>query len=348
MCSSGTTGSPKGVCKSHRQVITQIYSIWDLSSTKQLVIFNFSTLYWISGVFFLIIGSLYGQKRVITQEVFSPKKFVDIVNRHKVSVFMSAPSAMAQFHQSADAKSLDFLEYLFMGGAIVSKALCEAIQPFLPNGVVKTGYGTTEVDLSAESYYFSRIGSVGSVAPNVQLKIIDEKGENLGPNEQGEICTKTPVMFSGYFKDPEKTAEATKDGWVYSGDIGYFDDDGFLFIVDRKKDMLKFNNFQVYPAELEKIINTVEGVIDSCVVGVFEENQGNDLIFAFVEKSSAATDLTEKAIEDLVNAKVIDAKRLRGGVHFVESLPMTHSGKLQRNVVKNFAKIIYHANAKQR
>lgn len=354
ICSSGTTGLPKGICKSHSQIVNQIYHYWNRKSHKQEVIFGFSTLYWLSGVLYLIIGTLYGGKRVITTKPFNPDLMIDILDRFQVNTCMSAPSAVVAILQSQKLKPFESLETFKIGGSIVSKSLCEAIKMYLPNGDAHSIYGMTEVDMTSGTFNSQRYGSVGQLAGNVKIKIIDEAENKLGPNEQGEICFKTLVLFLGYFNDLEKTRETVKDGWVHSGDIGYFDDDGFLFIVDRKKDLLKFNNYQVrsvclkyslntmkiqqvYPSELESIINQIHGVVDSCVVGVFEENKGNDLIYAFVVKDPTRSHLTEEFIKDYVESKVIDAKKLRGGVHFLSVFPMTPSGKIQRTVIKEIA-----------
>jgi 4-coumarate--CoA ligase len=315
--------------------------MWSIKSKEQEVLFNFSTLYWATGFIFLITGTLYGCKRVITTRTFAPELMIDIIDRFKVTTTLSPPSAIASLVHSSQMRPLKSLEHFMASGSIVSKSLCESMQPFIPNGAISTVYGTSEGDFLAVCFGFTRFGSVGKPSTNVQIRLIDEEGNNLGPNQEGEICFKTPVTFSGYLDDPEKTKESVKDDWVFSGDLGYFDDEGFLFIVDRKKDMLKFNNFQVYPSELEEIINGIDGVVNSCVVGIFEEDKGNDLIFAFVIKDLQKLELKQEDIVTYVNTKVIDAKRLRGGVHFIESLPMTPSGKILRRKVKEIAKEMY-------
>jgi 4-coumarate--CoA ligase len=338
LCSSGTTGSPKGVCKSHSQIIVQLAKMWDVKSVEQEVMFNYSTLHWLSGFFFLMIGTLYGAKRVITTEFFIADSFLNIVDRFKVSTFLAPPSSITILLQSKNLKPMESIEILMAGGSVVSKSLSDSIKPFIPNGNIYVLYGSTEVDFLTTSFKSQRYGSTGKASFNAEIKIIDDDGRKLGPNQTGEICSKTPITFSGYFDDPEKTKECfDADGWIYSGDIGYFDDDGFLFIVDRKKDMLKFNNFQVCPSELEEMIDGIEGVISSCVVGVLDQNTGNDLIFAFVIKNSSNKKLTEEKILNHVQEKVIDAKKLRGGVHFVESFPLTSTGKIQKSEVKNMA-----------
>lgn len=318
--------------------------MWNLKSKDQEVLFSFSTLYWATGLIYLLTGTLYGAKRVITTKTFDPDLLIEIIDHFKVTTFFSPPSAVALLIHSKFLRPLKSLEIFMVGGSVVSKNLCESIRPFIPNGNIFPVYGTSEGDFLADSFNFNRFGSVGKPTMNVQIKIINEDEKNLGPNEEGEICYKTPVTFSGYFGDPEKSKESVKNDWVYSGDIGYFDDEGFLFIIDRKKDMLKFNNFQVYPSELESIINEIDGVISSCVVGVLEEDKGNDLVYAFVIKDPLKCQLNENEIVTYVNSKVIHAKHLRGGVHFVDNLPMTPSGKIQSRNVRKIAQEIYERN----
>lgn len=147
------------------------------------------------------------------------------------------------------------------------------------------------------------------------------------------------MMFDGYFNDPELTKSAFDlEGWCYTGDVGYFDDDGAIFVVDRVKHMLKFSHIIITPLEIESIINEIEGVISSCVVGVYEE--GNDIIFAFVIKDEKV-ELSEKFIENYVNEKVIDVKRIRGGVHFVKEFPLTPTGKVKNRELRETAEKIY-------
>lgn len=178
------------------------------------------------------------------------------------------------------------------------------------------------------------------IFPNVQMKILDDVNVRLGPNETDEIHVKSFYLMLGYFQQEEKTREAFDDeGWMRMGDLGFFDDEGFLHITGRKKETMKFNNFQVLPAELEELINSIDGVEGSSVLGVLDENLGNDIIFAFVKKSSNSN-VNEQDIVDFVHGKVIDAKKIRGGVHFVDSFPLTPSGKVKKNELKKVAEKI--------
>jgi 4-coumarate--CoA ligase len=289
----------------------------------------------VSGIFFLIIGVLNGMKRVITRRAFDVDLMIDIFKKYEVSTFLTAPYAIVQLLAKKDLQPLRSIRALLIGGAMVSKSVSQAIKLLIPNGKVHVAYGTTEVDFL----------SLDKIIPNVQLKVVDENFKNLGPNQQGEICAKVSVNFSGYIDDAEKTEAAFRDGWYLTGDIGYLDEHGHVYIVDRKKDMLKYNNYQVYPADIESLINQIEGVYDSCVVGVLDKNKGNDMIYAFVQRYQSQCEVTAERIMKYVHNQVIDAKKLRGGVHFIEKLPTTPSGKVQRNEVKKLAEKIHETRA---
>jgi 4-coumarate--CoA ligase len=341
LSSSGTTGTPKGVCKSHRQHI-ELHRMWESKVDYQEVNFNFSSIFWVTGVANLIIMSLYGGKRVITTQPFNPKLYVEMIQKYEATICVFPPALLMAFLASNALKPMESIRMFIITGTIVSKALCEAMKPFLSNALICPMYGISEGDGICDSSDERRFGSCGKPSPNTELKIIDEVGNKLGPNQHGEICFKTAVLFSGYFDDPERTKEAfDKDGWVYSGDLGYFDDDGFLYIVDRVKDLLKFAGYHIYPSEIEAIINEVKGVRNSCVVGVYDEKSANDFAFAFVMKDPSNDKLIEDDILNHVHSKVMDAKKIRGGVHFIDAFPMTSSGKIKRVEVKKIAEKIW-------
>lgn len=244
LCSSGTTGTSKGICKSHKQVIKQLIPTWNVNMKTREVYFNFSTLFWLSGFAFLVTATLYGGKRVITTKEFSADLMIAICDHYKVTTFMCLPVILVKLLQCKNFKPLNSLEVCLVGGSVVSKNLCKAIKPYLPNDCFPV-YGTSEGDFLSSSFGVQRYGSNGQLLPNVQMKILDEVGKRLGPNEKGEICYKTPVLFSGYFDGPAETNATITNGWVHSGDIGYFDEDGFLFVVDRKTEILIFDGVLV-------------------------------------------------------------------------------------------------------
>lgn len=331
--SSGTSGVSKGIMKSHRQFLEQISLYWRKNYTEREIIFDFATLYWVSSFDFFIIATLYG-KRVITSKRFSPQTLIDICNGYKVTAIYITTYRALKLLNYEKLVPLTTLQFLMAGGAPVPKDFCEAFAPYLPNGRLVADYGSSEVDWIAITFDGVRKGY--SLLPNNYVKILSD-GKKVGPNQIGEICVKPTALFSGYFGDATQYSDAILDKeWMLTGDLGYFDDDKYLFVVDRKKDLIKYEGHHIYPSELERIINTCEGVLLSVVCGV--QQDGNDIIMAIVVKDPKCVDLTEEVIENFVNDRVDDVRRIRGGVHFVESFPMTITGKVKRVAVKDIAK----------
>ncbi|KAL7025586.1 hypothetical protein ACKWTF_013549 [Chironomus riparius] len=221
----------------------------------------------------------------------------------------------------------------------VASSLCEKFESFVPNGILINGYACTEEGIITINNSGCNYGSPGRVFDNVDLKVIEYNGRSANAYIHGEIYCKIPFQFTEYFNEPQKTAEAFEDQWFKTGDVGYFDDDGYVFIVDRKKEMLKYNGYQITSTEIECIINKINGVSTSCVVGVPELNTGSDIIHAFVIIEKEAS-LDENFILNHVNDKVIDPKRIRGGVHIVNAFPLGMTGKVDRIKVRNMAKKI--------
>lgn len=174
--------------------------------------------------------------------------------------------------------------------------------------------------------------------PGTYAKVIDtETGKPLGPYQRGELCFKGDCIMKGYIGD-KKATESTidKSGWLHTGDIGYYDDDFEFFIVDRIKELIKYKGFQVPPAEIEALLLTHPKIKDAAVIGVPDEECG-ELPLAFVVKQTEGN-LTEKEVIDFIAKKASPAKRLRGGVRFVDEIPKNPSGKILRRHLRDFVK----------
>lgn len=167
-------------------------------------------------------------------------------------------------------------------------------------------------------------------------QIIDADGNKVGPGVHGEICIKDDPPFSGYHADPKKTLEAVKDGWFHSSDIGYFDEENRLRYVDRKVEIMNYEGYYIIPHEMESLINEIEGVVNSAIIGVLEKESINYIIHAFVMLDKSKN-LTEKDITDYVHSKVIEQRQIRGGVHFVDDFPLGRTGKVDKVKLRELA-----------
>lgn len=183
------------------------------------------------------------------------------------------------------------------------------------------------------------MGSVGKPIPNMSIKVMSGTQE-VPTGQEGEIWMKGPNVFKGYYKNPKATTESIIDGWFRSGDIGYLDEGGNLFLTDRFKELIKYNGFQVAPAQLEGLLLGHPGVNDVAVVGVYSRERATELPRAYIvpAKGYAADGELEREVGDWLHRKVAPHKRLRGGIRFVNEIPKSTAGKVLRRVLAKQAK----------
>uniref|UniRef100_A0A8D8KKW3 Probable 4-coumarate--CoA ligase 3 n=3 Tax=Culex pipiens TaxID=7175 RepID=A0A8D8KKW3_CULPI len=284
----------------------------------------------------VLAGTLAGATRIITRDPFTVQRTLEIVQRFHVSTLFIPPTqAWAIVNDSAaTADSFRSLRLAFAGGSVVSAGLKRAFEARFPGKILEIAYGFSEVGYAVtftrERFY--RDGSVGFTRPGVEIKIVDEDNCAVGIGRDGEILVRTKLVFLGYFGNREATGEMLDgEGWLHTGDIGRFDEDGLMYVVDRKKDIIKYGNYQISPSDVEAVVQGIEGVAAVCVVGIPQEN-GNDLVTALVVRSSES--LGSELIVQEVAKKLPDYKHLRGGVYFADQLPMTPSGKVVRRLAK--------------
>ncbi|XP_050068298.1 probable 4-coumarate--CoA ligase 1 [Anopheles maculipalpis] len=353
VCSSGTTGLPKAVRISHTQLIAPYQRISQLDQNDTLLCF--STLYWISGLQILMNGVLNGIRRIITKQPATPELAIQLCKRYQVTVLLVTPTMASDIVRTiAPTERLESIKLFAIGGSTVPKRLREEINRRVlvaGRGRSFVGYGTSETGNIAYELV-PREDSVGFLLPGVKAKIIDEYGHPLGPNENGELLIRPVYPFLGYHGDESSTKAALEngtEGFVRTGDIARFDSDGFLYLMDRKREIFKYDGFQIAPTELEELIAELEGVRYVVVVGLPDpERCYNDLATALIvreanESASSPKTLTEQAVIDHC-AQTADGrarpkqKWLRGGVIFVDQLPMTASGKVMRSAAKQLAR----------
>jgi acyl-coenzyme A synthetase/AMP-(fatty) acid ligase len=196
MCSSGTTGLSKGVALPHEICIRVFIPFWTLPKGETEIAFNFSTLYWITGVTFMVTAALYNHTRVFTRRTPTPELLIEIVEKYKVTLVLSAPFFLASLVNYQDMRPLPSIKSYMCGGSVLNAVLSEGARKFLPNGEVRVIYGATEVcGIITVGYPNVKYGSAGLVAPNVDIKIIDENDNLLGAMEQGEVCIRTKIPF---------------------------------------------------------------------------------------------------------------------------------------------------------
>jgi 4-coumarate--CoA ligase len=233
--------------------------------------------------------------------------------------------------------NVDFsrVRVIFSGAAPLSAELADEASRRLGCPIVQ-GYGMTE--MSPVSHLTpsgrNKPGSVGVLVANAEARIVDpETGESVGPNRRGELWVRGPMVMVGYHRNPEATAQ-TKDaeGWLHTGDIGYVDDDGYLFVVDRLKELIKFKGFQVPPAELEGLLLTHPAIADAAVIGQPDDEAGElPVAFAVLKPGMTAT---ADEVRAFIAAQVATYKQLHR-VTFIEAVPKSASGKILRRLLRD-------------
>lgn len=232
---------------------------------------------------------------------------------------------------------LSSLKILRCGAAPLTKEIEDSVQRRLNVPVIRQGYGMTEGTLSftGQTDTYHSPGSVGIVRAGFLARIVDRRtNRNVSPYERGELWFKGRAIMKGYVGDRDATKQTIDaNGWLHTGDIGYFDDNGELYIVDRLKELIKYKGFQVPPAELEGILLQNPLIRDCGVIGVADDDGAGELPLAFVVKQDNVQ-LTERDVIDFVALRSSPAKRLHGGVIFVPSIPKNPSGKILRRELR--------------
>ncbi|ALC39607.1 CG18586 [Drosophila busckii] len=335
LCSSGTTGLPKAVTIPNS---SQYYNYYTKLTTDD-VQFTQSTLDWASGLITTILSGVYSTTRIIVDTPFDPAYFLRIVEKYKITWVVQTPSHLAMITNCSEfpAANLQSIQCYLYGGGGCSIQVQHCMRNQLGRNCLHLGYGCTEAGSVAVNWNFDeKPNSCGRLTHGIKVKILDEQGEVLGPNQMGEICANNGQYWAGYYNNPEESRNIRDaDLWFHTGDLGYIDDDGFLFIVERKKDMLKYQNIMYYPHEIEEVINQMPGVSEVCVFGVWNQLCGDEAAAAVVKKHGA--DITAEDVEKYVKEHISATyKHLHGGAMIMDELQHSANGKTNRIATKAY------------
>lgn len=336
--SSGTAGRPKAVMLTHRNLVAitcQVDSVGAGSydeSARSLAVLPFFHIY---GMVALMNFPLYRRACCVTMPRFDLEQFLAIAQKHKVThLYLVPPIVLALAkHPLVERYDLSSVRLVNSGAAPLDEGVQQATAVRL-HALVSQGYGMTETSLAIsvtpERPELVRPGSSGLLLPNMQAKIADPaSGALLGPNADGEICVRGPNIMRGYLNSPRATAEALDaEGWLRTGDIGHIDDDGYFYVVDRVKELIKYKGMQVAPSELEGVLLANPAIADAAVIPSPDEEAG-EIPKAFVVLKGEAT---ARQIMDYVAARVAPHKKIRA-VEIVSQIPKSPTGKILRRVL---------------
>jgi acyl-CoA synthetase (AMP-forming)/AMP-acid ligase II len=335
--SSGTTGLPKGVMLTHHNLVSnleQFQSAFPISEDDRLIgVLPFFHIY---GMTVIMNHGLWQGATIVTMPRFDLEQFLGLIAEHNVTqAYLVPPIALALAkHPLVDDHDISSVQTIMSGAASLGAELASQVSKRVGCTVIQ-GYGLTEtspVTHVVRPDGENRPGSIGKPLAGTECRLVDpESGEDVGAGERGELWIRGPQVMRGYLNNAEATAVTIDgEGWLHTGDIATVDEDGYFFIVDRLKELIKYKGFQVAPAELEALIITHPNVSDCAVVGVPDEECG-ELPKAHVV--AASDDFSSDELMDWVGEQVAPQKKIRL-VEVVEEIPKSPSGKILRRVLK--------------
>lgn len=339
---SGTTGDPKGAILTHENIY---YAAKDharyLSINHKDRFIVTLPINHVFGMAVAMNGPLYCGATLLIVPRFSPKTIFTIANQYQATIFAGVPTMFnyllqSDFDESFKKESFSHIRFHLSGGASMPFTVMNKYEKLF-NAPILEGYGLTE----AAPVSFNRLngkrrkGSIGQAVPQMKLKIIDETGREVSHGEKGHLLVKGPVVMKGYYNLPRETQKSLQDGWFHTGDIAQMDEEGFVYIVDRSKDLIIVKGHNVYPREVEEVIYQHPEVTEVSVV----ENKINDVeeeVVAFVAHKSDKP-LDKQMLIDFTQETLIDYK-VPSKIIFVKELPKNATGKVDKNYLREMIK----------
>ena len=334
---SGTTGSPKGAELTHSNIGSNVATTVEMFGlSKDDVIFGGLPLFHSFGQTCAMNAAIASGASVTMLPRFEPGRALEIIDRDGVTMFMGVPTMYVAMlhHPDVDSTAAEKLRYGVSGGASLPVEVLNGVEAKLGAKLLE-GYGLSETSPVAsfnQPQNPQKPGSIGTPIPGVEMKLVDDEGNDIAASgERGEIAIKGPNVMKGYWNKPDATAEVMRGEWFLSGDIAERDDDGYYFIVDRKKELIIRGGYNVYPREVEEVLYEHPAVMEAAVIGIADEEMGEEVcaVVAFKPEQSA----TEQELQDWTKERVAAYKYPRKVV-IVDELPKTATGKILKRQIE--------------
>jgi long-chain acyl-CoA synthetase len=339
---SGTTGAPKGAMLTHRNLVHNASicaALFRLGPASR--IFGVAPLFHVTGFEIQLVSAFAARSALVLTFRFQPAVVLEAFLEHRPTFIVGAITAFIALMNEPQATRAHFASFdrLYSGGAPIAPAVIDAFaQRF--GRAIRSSYGMTE--LTAPSHLAPAEGpipvdpnsgalSIGIPTPGTDVIIVDEARNPLGPEEHGEVVVRGAQVMAGYWRKPEETAEILSGGWMHTGDVGFYDEAGWFYLVDRKKDMISASGFKVWPREVEDVLYGYPGVREAAVVGA-PDNYRGETVLAYVSAESGAR-LDVEAISSFCRERLAAYKCPRQFI-VLDDLPKTATGKIMRNVLK--------------
>jgi len=338
MFTSGTTAYPKGVMLTYGNLywknIGHMLTFGMTHKDRTLVV---GPLYHVGGMDLTCTGALYAGGSLVILKNFDAIEILKAIDQEKVTnLWLSPAMTIMLFNEpSFDQYDVSSVRFIIDGGEKMPATLIKQFKDKFPNAWFADAYGLTETvsgdTFLAKDRMLNKLGSVGKPVPHLHVRVVDENDSDVPPNELGEICLKGPKVFKGYWKNPEATAEALRGGWFHTGDIGTLDEDGYLYIMDRKKDMIISGGENIASPEVERVIYELPAVLEAAVVGI-PHPKWLEVPKAYVVLKPGETlnaeEITQHCIEKMAKFKVPKE------IEFIDLLPRNPSGKVLKRELR--------------
>lgn len=339
---SGTTGQPKGVVLSHRNYLSNAASMaHHVSMAPDDRFFCVLPLFHVNAQVVTVLAPLTVGADVLLMAKFNPFVILPMIAKYRPTILSAVPTIYNVMCRMAKADEYDVssIRFFASGAAPLPEETYLATQRVLKRPLVM-GYGLSEATCASTAADYRdpiKWDSVGSALRYTSIRVVDDEGRDVPVGDVGEILIAGPCVMKGYYKNAEATAEVLKGGWLATGDLGRLDEDGYLFVVGRKKDMIIRGGLNVYPQQVENVISKLPGVEECCVVGVDEARWGQEIL-AVVKMADGHT-LAEAEILRVCREELAPYKQPRY-IRFVDALPKTATGKTKKvEVARQFADI---------
>ncbi|KYZ78100.1 long-chain fatty acid--CoA ligase [Anaerosporomusa subterranea] len=330
---SGTTGNPKGAVLSHKNLVSDAIifgKVIPVNSQDNVlcVLPMYHAFAWTCAV----LNPLLKGASITVLDGFSPKETISTIKEQAVTVMYGVPPMYNLFVRMGAPEDLASVRMFISGGASLPESVSEQFQQKYGVNIIE-GYGLSEASpvVAVNPVTKTKSCSIGKALPGLEVKVIGLSGEQLPPGTVGELVVKGPTVMRGYYNLPLDTARALKDGWLYTGDLAYRDTEGYLFIVDRLKDMIITNGENIYPREIEELLYAFPGVAEAAVIGVPDTLRGQAARAYIVMVEGHVFD--KKAIREYLQVKLASYKMPRDYIK-VDALPKSQTGKILKRVLR--------------
>jgi acyl-CoA synthetase (AMP-forming)/AMP-acid ligase II len=335
---SGTTAHPKGVMLTYGNLYWKNFGhvlTFKLTEADRTLVVG--PLYHVGGMDLPGTGTLHAGGSLVILRRFDPVEILEAIDQEKVTNLWLSPAMTIMLFQEPtfDEYDVSSVRFVIDGGEKMPVTLIKQFTEKFPNAWFADAYGLTETvsgdTFLAKDKMLDKIGSVGKPCPHLLVRVVDENGQDVPPNEMGEIILQGPKVFKGYWKNPEGTAASIKEGWFYTGDIGTLDEVGYLYIMDRKKDMIISGGENIASPEVERVIYELPAVLEAAVVGI-PHPKWLEVPKAYVALKSGASLTAEEVVEHCI--KKLAKFKVPKEVEFIEQLPRNPSGKVLKRELR--------------